>query len=195
LSKPTADELQKLMADLKSADIGTRRSAAGRLSKAELDSSSPDLLERMASLSTDGDNSIRQSVASFLNTYGTTNQVPSLLKLLKDSDWMAHQTAIKALGRIKDERAIEPLTHDVARGGSSVQDASSALIRIGSPAEKAVLQLLNEGSIETRRHACRILQQIGTSKSIEPLQDLVGDPDQSLSQTAVEAIRAIEYRE
>lgn len=193
--KPTPDELQKLMTDLRSADVGTRRSAAGRLGNVELDSPSPDLLNLMASLATDADNSIRQSVASFLNTYGTKNEVPFLLKLLKDTDWTAHQTAIKALGRLRDERAIEALTDDIARGNSpGQQEASSALINIGSPAETAALQLFSERNTQTRHQACRILRQIGTTKSLESLQTLVGDPDQSLSQSAAEAIRAIKFR-
>jgi hypothetical protein len=196
LVKLTADELQKLTADLKSADLATRRNAAARLSNAELESPSPELLQFMASLCLDSDNTIRQSIAMFLKTYGTTNEVPALLKLLKNSDWQAHQDAIKALGRTRDERAIEPLVDDVARGSSPAQqDAFSALVSIGSPAEQAVLQMLKERNMETRRQACRLLQQIGTNKSIEPLQDLVSDPDQSLSQTAVEALRAIKYRE
>lgn len=193
--KPTPDELQKLMADLTSADVGTRRAAAGRLRNAEFNAPPLVLLDLMASLSTDSDNVVRQSVAGFLGTYGTTNQIPALLKLHKDPDQSGRQVVIKALGRIKDERAIEPLTDDVARGSSFVQEASSALISIGSSAEKAVLQLLQERNLETRRQACRILQQIGTSESLQPLQNLVSDPDPSITQTAAEAIRAIKYRE
>jgi hypothetical protein len=196
LSKPTADELQTVIADLQSADVGTRRDAAGRLRNAELTSPPPELFKLMASLCVDSDNSIRQSAANFLKTYGTTNEVPALLKLLKDSDWETHRTAVKALGRIKDERAIEPLIDDLARGMSPVQqEAVAALVNIGSPAETAVLQMFKERNLETRRQACRLLQQIGTSKSIDPLKDLVSDPDQSLSQAAVEALRAIKFRE
>jgi len=196
LVKLAANELPKLAADLKSADLATRHAAAARLSRADLESPSTELVQLVASLCSDTDQGIRQSVAMFLKTYATTNEVPLLLKLLKDSDWSARQNAIKALCRLRDERAIEPLTDEVARGPSGVeQDACTALVSIGAPAEPAVLELFKERSTETRRQACRILQQIGTSKSLEPLQSLVGDPDQSLSQMAGEAIRAIKQRE
>jgi len=148
----------------------------------------------MSSLCTDADPRTRQSAAVFLNTYGTTNEVPALLKLLKGTDWQVHQNAIRALGRLRDERAIEPLTDELARVPGQ-QEAYSALVSIGSPAESAVLDLFKERNTDVRREACRILQQIGTSKSLEQLQSLVGDPDQSLSQPAMEAIRAIKQRE
>jgi hypothetical protein len=196
LVKLATNELQKLTVDLESSDLATRRQAAARLCRAELESPSPELVQRVASLCTSTDNGIRQSAAIFLKTYGTTNEVPALLKLLKDSDWQARQNAIKGLGRLHDERAIDPLTDEVARGSSPAQqDAYTALVSIGSPAEPAVLELLKERNTETRRQACRILQQIGTSKSIEPLQNLVGDSDPSLSQMAAEALRAINQRQ
>jgi HEAT repeat protein len=75
------------------------------------------------------------------------------------------------------------------------QDASSALINFGASAEKAVIALLNERSADTQRQACNILQQIGTGESLDALQKLVGDSDQSVSQAAVEAIRAIKQRQ
>ncbi len=195
-AKPTAEELQKLMTDLASNDVGVRRSAANRLGNATLDSPSPELLNLMASLATDSENSIRASAASFLKTYGTTNEVPVLIKLLRDSDWNARQNAIKGLSRMKDERAIDPLVDELMRGGSpGQQEATAALVAIGAPAETAVLQMLQQKYLETRREACRILQRIGTSKSLEPLQEIVGDPDQSLSQAAADAIRAIKFRQ
>lgn len=194
--KPTVEELPKLMTNLASEDVEVRRNAASRLSNTTLDSPSPELLNLMASLATDADMMVRQSVASFLKTYGTTNQVPSLIKLLKDTDWSSRQNAIKGLGRIKDERAIAPLIDEIARGGSpGQQDASAALTAIGAPAEPAVLQMLQEKNLETRREACRILQRMGSNRSLGPLQEIVGDPDQMLSQVAVEAIRAIKFRQ
>jgi hypothetical protein len=194
--KPAPDDLQKLVTDLASEDVTVRRNAAIRLGNTTLDSPSSELLGRMASLTTDVDPSIRQSAANFLKTYGTTNEVPVLIKLLKDSDWSIHQNAIKGLGRIKDERAIDPLVDEITRGGQpGMQEASTALASIGGPAETAVLQMLQEKYVGTKREACGILQRIGTSKSIGPLQEVVGDPDQMLSQAAVEAIRAIKLRQ
>ncbi len=189
-------ELDKLIADLKSPELETRRAAIRQFNGVEVESPSAELLDLVAGQALDSDSFVRMTAANFLGSYGTTNEVPALLKLLKDSDWSVRQPALKALGRLKDERAIQPLADLVARSGNSYgQDASSALINFGAPAEKAVLGLLNERSADTQRQACNILQQIGTGDSLEPLQKLVGDSDQQVSQAAVDAVRAIKQRQ
>jgi hypothetical protein len=188
-------DLDQIMADLKSPELETRRAALRQFNGAEVVSPSAELVELVAGLALDSDSFVRMTAANFLGTYGTTNQVPVLLKLLKDSDWSVRQPTVKALGRLKDERAIQPLVDQVARGSNMYgQDASSALINFGAAAEKAVIGLLNERSIETQRQACSILQQIGTSESLEPLQKLIGDSDQQVNQAAVDAVRAIKQR-
>jgi len=189
-------ELEKFTADLKSADIETRRGAMRQLNGAEIESPSAELIDLVAGLALDSDSFVKMTAANFVGPRATANQVPVLLKMLKDADWSARQNAAKALGRLKDERAIQPLADLVARGSNmGSQDASSALINIGAPAEKAVIALLSERNAETQRQACSILQQIGTDASIDPLQKLVGDSEQQTSQAAVDAIRAIKQRQ
>ncbi len=189
-------ELEKFVADLKSPDLETRRSALRQFNGAEVESPSDELIDLVAAMALDSDQFTRMTAANFLGTYGTTNQVPVLLKLLKDSDWSVRQPAVKLLGRLKDERAIQPLADLVARGASMYgQDASSALINIGAPAEKSVIALLNERNADTQRQACNILQQIGTYDSLDSLQKLIGDSDQQVSQAAVDAVRAIKQRQ
>ena len=189
-------DLDKIITDLKSSDLDTRRAAMRQFNGVEVEAPSAELIELVVGQALDSDSFVRMTAANFLGTYGTTNQVPVLLKLLKDSDWSARQPAVKALGRLKDERAIQPLVDQVARGSNMYgQDATAALINFGAAAEKAVLGLLNERSAETQRQACNILQQIGTSESLEPLQKLIGDSDQQVNQAAVDAVRAIKQRQ
>jgi hypothetical protein len=196
LRRPSAVDLEKITEDLKSPDLETRRSAMRQINGLKIESPSTELVDLVAAMATDSDSYVRMTVGNFLGTYGTTNQVPVLLKLAKDSDWSTRQPAVKALGKLKDERAIEPLADLIARGGSMYgQDASAALINIGPPAEKAVLELLNERNTDTQRQACNILQQIGTSASLDALQRIVGTGEQQTSQAAVEAIRAIKQRQ
>jgi hypothetical protein len=194
--KLSGADLDKIIADLKSPELETRRSAMRQLNGANIDSPSPELISLVTGMALDSDQFVRMSAANFLGNYATTNEVPVLIKLAKDSDWNARSSAIKALGKLKDERAIQPLADQIARGSSMYgQDASAALINIGAPAEKAVLGLLAEHNLETQRQACNILQQIGTAESLEPLQKLAGDSDQSISQAATEAIRMIKLRQ
>ena len=172
-----------------------RADALRQLASAELENPAPELLSHVASLLNDADYSTRQSAATFLGTYGTKAQVPDLLKLLKDTDTMARQSAVKALTRLKDARAAEPLADLVARGGYDVQGAAAALMAIGPAGEDSVLLLLKERYLDTRRQACGILRQVGTRKSIDALTKLMLDPDASLSQAASDAIRTIQNRE
>ena len=188
-------DLEKVVADLKSPELETRRGALRQLNGIEIQSPSPELVDLVGAMALDSDQFTRMTAANFLSTHATSNQVPVLLKLLKDSDWSAGQPAIKALGRLKDERAIQPLADLMARGASMYgQDTSSALINIGAPAEKVVIGLLNERNTETLRQACAILQQIGATDSLEPLHKLVSNSDQQVSQAAAEAVRAINQR-
>lgn len=192
--KLSPEELQKALADLKSADLGARQAAASRLSSAELDSAPPELLNLMASLAADPDGGIRQAAANVLATCGTKDHAAALLRLLKDGDISARQAAMRGLGRLKDKRAVEPLVEIVATGGPEAHQAVAALSACGPEAESAVLRLLKEKHVESRRHACNILRQIGTRKSLEPLREVMLDADQMLSQAATEAVRAIQSR-
>ncbi len=192
----SAADVQKLTADLASEDANVRRVAANRLGYAKVESVSPELLKLMVGLATDADLSIRQPVVSFLKDHATTNEVPLLIKLLGASDYMMRQNAIKGLSRLKDERAIEPLVDTIERGAQpGQQEAATALIAIGPVAESAVLQMFQEKNLETRRQACRILQQIGTTRSLDVLKENLGDSDEMLSRAAAEAIRVIKLRE
>ena len=192
----TPEELEKISADLKSPDLETRHAAVRQLNGREVAAPADEFTALVAGMALDSDLFTRMTVSTYLASHATTNEVPVLLKLLKDSDWSSRQNATKALGSLKDERAIQPLADLIARNGNNYgQDTSTALINIGAPSEKAVIGLLNEHNIETQRQACTILQQIGTDASLEPLQRLVGDGEQSVSQAAVEAIRAIKLRQ
>jgi len=194
--KLAGSDLDKFIADLKSPDLETRRTAMRQFNGAAVTAPSDELIDLVAGMALDSDTFVRMTAANFLGTYGGSNQVPVLLKLAKDSDWSSRQPAVKALGKLKDERAIQPLADLLARGSNMFgQDASAALINIGAPAEKAVLALLNERNADTQRQACNILQQIGSNDSLEPLQKLIGDSDQQLSQAAVDAVRAIKLRQ
>lgn len=194
-TKVSGADLEKISAGLQSADITTRRAASDRLQGTEFDVPSAEFLRLVAATALDSDAATRIPAQNFIGSYATTNEFPLLLQMLKDPDWNSSRNAIRAFGRLKDERAIQPLADFIVRGGSSGQNASYALISIGKPAEKAVIVLLNERNIETQRQACNILRQIGTSESLDALQTLVRDGELSTSQAATDAIRAIKQRQ
>ena len=195
---PLSDaDVQKLIADLKSDDDNTRRSAMSRLSGATITAPPAELMDLLATKVSDSDSFNRMTALNFLSQHATADQVPVLVKVLNDSDMSIRQNAIKALTRLHDPRAIGPLVEVIARGGNFnniSSDAGNALISEGPAAESAVLSLLDEKNVDTRRQACVILQQIGTRASLPALQKQMPDPDQQLSQAAVDAVRAINNR-
>jgi hypothetical protein len=196
-------EVAKLREQLKSEDLGTRQAAARDLSGRGLGSATPELLNQMASLANDPDDTVRRAALTILANHGAKEHVPLLIKGLNDSDTGVRAAIAKGLGRIKDPRAIEPLVNLLAIGQSDPfysrpsreSAAADALVHIGSAAEPAVLALLKEKNIETRIQACTVLKQIGTKKSLGPLKDLTLNPSKELSEAAAEACRSIQSRE
>jgi len=191
-------ELDKLAEDLRSPDIETHRSAMRNLGGENIDSPSDELIGLVAERAVDSDSFVRSSAVNFLEKHATTNQVPVLVRLLPVADWSARPPIARTLGRLKDPRSIVPLTEVIARGDQFVnnqQDISNALISIGTPAESAVLDLLQDRYIGSRHQAADILKEIGTARSLPALEKLATDPDQTLSQAAQNAIQGIKLRQ
>ena len=142
-----------------------------------------------------GSGPMRAAAAKVIADYGTAEHVPLLLKLLKDSESFSHHPIIRGLGRLKDKRAAEPLAAMISSGGSDAYQAVEALSKIGADAEEAMLPLLQEKHNETKRQACKVLKDVGTKKSLEPLRELMLSTDRTLSEAAGEAVRAIMARQ
>ena len=199
---PTED-VAKLLQRLKTEDGGSREMAARELeSQNSRLTATPELLAQMVSLLNSGNDTLRHAGLMVLASHGTKEHVPLLIKALSDSDASLRGALVKGLGRLQDPRAIEPLVLVLAAGQSDQpfygrnreSAAGEALIRIGPPAEPAVLDLLKEKNIETRIQACSILKQIGTKKSLGPLKELTVGPSKELGDAAAEACRSIQSR-
>lgn len=197
-----AEDLSKLLQRLKSDETGSREVAARELeSQNSRLVPTPELLSLMVSLVNSGNDTLRHAGLSVLASHGTKEHVPLLIKTLSESDSGLRGAAAKALGRLQDPRAIEPLVLMVATGQAEQSfrpsrdgTASEALIRIGAPAESAVLDLLKEKNLETRIQACSILKQIGTKKSLAPLKEIIVAPSKELGDAAADACRTIQGR-
>ena len=192
--KLSGEDIQKILTDLKSDDAGTRGGAALKLQTSELSETPPALLDLMTGFLNDPDISLSSAAIKVVADYGTQEHVPVLLQLLKDSEHFSRNNIIRGLGRLKDKRAAEPLAALLASGGSDAYQAGEALAKIGPDAEDAVLAVLKEKHVETRRQVCRVLKQIGTKKSLEPLRELMLSTDRMLGESAGEAVRAIMAR-
>jgi hypothetical protein len=199
----SAEDLARLQQQMRSGDTPQRMMAARELGSARLTNPPPELVVEMASMVNDPDETVRRSALTVVANYGGKEQVPVLIKSLNDSDAGLRTTVAKGLGRIKDQRAIEPLVNMMATGqgdqpyfrSSRESAVAEALVHIGPAAESAVLALLKEKNVETRIQACNVLKQIGSKKSLGPLKDLTSNPTKELSEAAAEACRAVQARE
>ncbi len=190
----SGEDLAKLTDDLKSDDDARKRSAANRIVISKLIDPPPGFVNYMTNYLFDSESPIRAAAAKVVADFGTAQNVPDLLRLLKASDGTVSWSAMRGLGRLKDPRAIQPLIEYVARGGSDSHTAATALENFGPAAEDQVLELLKEKHSDTKRAACGVLRKIGTVKSIEPLKQVMADADTFLSNAASEALRAIQSR-
>ena len=186
-------DVRRLLAELDSGDSERSFKAANTLMTANVSSVSSDLLALLAERIGTTENHAQSAIVRLFTLYATPQHVPRLLGLLKTSDIPARTEAIQALGRLKEKRASEPLAEMVARG-SDYGSAEEALKQIGPPAEEAVLRLLQEKHLETRRRACEILQRIGTRRSLEPLREVVLASDETLGNAARQAVQEIQAR-
>jgi HEAT repeat protein len=197
-------DVTKLIADLESDNQSARQNAARELTMSgRTVKPTPELLALAIKLSGDRDDTVRHAGQTLLANYGTREHVPLLLRALKEAnDASMRMTLAKGLGRLEDPRAAEPLAELIATGQSDQTPffrrdtpVAEALIKIGPPAEGAVLALLKEKHTDTRIIACNVLKQIGTKKSLSALKELTGNPVKELSEAAAEAARSIQGRE
>lgn len=194
LSKFSADDMQQILTDLRSKDMPTRLNAVRRLRTGQVEFVSPEFLSALAGSALEGDAGMQGVTAELLGKFGTKTEVPTLIKFIRSPDNSARQSAINGLGRIKDKRSVEALADLIATGEDVSNQAITALGNIGPAAEDAVLLLLREKHIGTRRLACGILKQIGTQKSLPALKDLAVHSDRPLSEAAADAVRTIQLR-
>ena len=164
-------ELTQVLDDLKSADMTTRTRACERLAKGQ--PNTPRRGEVAAALAErlgDKNGATHDAAAKALVVWATRDQVQTLLDALDHESGTVRQSALEALGNLKDERAVKPVARRLLQGDR--KHASKALQSMGTMAEKEVLTYLQDRDAEVRAEACRVLRRIGTAESVSPLTAL-----------------------
>ncbi len=123
------------------------------------------VVEAMKALLHGDDQSLRRDAIGTLAVWGSAEVVPDLVELLEDPDILVRQEAIRALGQLNDEQAIEPLCGLLG----TEHEAERALIGMGPAVEDAVLASLDPNNERQFRAACEVLCQVGTQKSLQKL--------------------------
>jgi hypothetical protein len=169
-SDSRAQEVGGKLGELKRAENFTQKYlAVGALSRMHpIEQWRSDVTQAVEPLMRDSNAGLRDAAIRAMGVWGTTDNVPSLLKLLEQVDRGTRMSAMEALGRIPDERSAKALAKWVV-DTSSRNKAAMALKRMGPVAEDAVIGLLADGDHQVRYQACNILGEIGGAKSIEAI--------------------------
>ena len=121
----------------------------------------------------DGDWQVREAAVEALAMIGSP-AVDLLLRYVRDYD--ARKPAIKTLGKINDERVLDPLI-SFMRSDEFKDDATWALAELGKPAVGRLLELLKDPEEVTRKQAILALGEIKDESCVDALIESLKDPD------------------
>ena len=183
-------EVKKLLVDLKSPD--KRRAALDRLAKGPANDQQPQVAKALAKLLGDPDNGVVKMAVVALGVWGTTDNVPALVKLFDEEDVFLKSDVMKTLAKLPSEPAAEALAKQLPfdRG-----NASRSLIEMGAVAEAAVIPYLEDRDEAVRKEACKILGEIGSSKGAAALEKFVKDARRGEINDGKRALKQISARE
>jgi HEAT repeat protein len=189
-----ADELTRLMGDLKSPDAEPRVKAAQRLQKTKPDEGRRrEVAALLAGNLKDKNDATREAAARALVTWATRADVPALLDAIDDHSGGVRAAVMEALGNLKDERAVSPVALRLTTGDRG--HAAAALQKMGPMAEKEVLKYLDDQDGGTRTEACKVLQRIGTRESLPALEALKArERDRNVQVAVQDALTTIKGR-
>ncbi len=121
-----------------------------------------------------------------------TNRLIQVLRSRRPENVIA---AARALGKIGDRMAVEPLVilfHDPASTPRVRLAAADALLELKSaPAVVTLLGALRRDSAQVRCNAAAVLGQIQATWAVEPLVGALEDPHQAVRRSAAVALRRI----
>jgi HEAT repeat protein len=185
--KPPAS-LEEAVEYLKSSNVSKRNAGAQWLAPKPRDPARQVEVARfLGTLLTDPNSQVRLSGTKALETWASREQTPDLLAVLSDEDSSAgerRQIAIRTLGRLKDDRAIDPLAQRLTNFFDR-ESAAKALQEMGPMAEAAVLKFFHHPDNAARESAHRIVQSYHTKAEAiltQSIQDLKG-PDSEYRKT------------
>ncbi len=144
-------------------------------------------VEPLARTLRDGDWQVREVAIEGLRQVGSP-AVDTLLKLLRD--WEVRKYAILALGKIRDERVLDPLMLQL-RNDEFKDDAVDALVALGEPAVERLIGALRDKDENIRKCAVLALGRIKSSETIDPLITMLSDKDWFTRLTAAAALESI----
>jgi hypothetical protein len=121
-----------------------------------------------------------------------------LIKILTDETAASYsrRSAISALARLGDERAVESLISALQDKNQYIRrEAAKALGELGSPAAiEPLVKALDDSEDQVQRNVITALGKIGDSRAIEPLREMLESQVFFTRSEAERSIRKIEER-
>jgi hypothetical protein len=201
LLKIPADRLlEQILVDVADSRVSRSRTALEHLASLRADELSRMKVSRALNASLlDANPALSDIALNAVAVWGSKENTDTLLKMLGNFDKSAtprNVYVIEILGGLKDSRAAPELVKGLAQ--AQVRPAVvKALKTLGPAAEEVVIPFVQSVDREIRLAACLILRDIGTGKSVEPLQiayKMYGNVDGPFAQEVVVALQMIAAR-
>jgi len=135
----------------------------------------------------DGDWQVRDAAVESIAMIGSP-AVDLLLRYIRDYD--ARKSVIKVLGKINDERVLDPLI-SMLHNDEFKDDATWALAELGQPAVGRLLECLKNQDEVIRKQAILALGEIKDSSSVDLLIERLQDPDWFIRLSSAAALEKI----
>lgn len=150
-------------------------------------------VERVGACLTEQDLSVQESASAILAVIADERVLAPLIEALHSGDWIVRMHAAKALSRVRNADAVEPLMPLLQDKVKAVrEEAAAALAAIGDAAIPTLLQALQHEDWLVRLHAVESLGKSKSKRAVEPLLSvLFNDRDSAVREDAVRALGAI----
>jgi HEAT repeat protein len=120
----------------------------------------------------DPDQFTQRAALEALTVWATAENVESLITVLRAGEIFSARSAIVALSKTDDQRAVNAIA---AALPTNTREASQALKSMGAKAEEPTLPYLKWGDSSVRRAACDVLRVVGGAASLKELKKLAKD--------------------
>ena len=186
-----ADAVEKSLIQLKANATHTKKDGLNRLMRTRPDGRLAEVVQAVLPLLEDDDGWLVGDAIKVLVIWNSPEVVPAIISRTTDNRFGVRHEAIKALGKIKDPRGVEPVVQRLQEDGGPAKDA---LKEMGAMAEPALIERLTNPDPGIRRDVCDILKDIGGKETLKAMQALPADPDIGVRRAANNAASNIILR-
>ena len=177
---------EELMRALKDSDWWVRQIATSSLSALHGDNN---ITRGFIALTRDPDENLRRCAVEFFNNVVDPLAFDALIERLADEDWWVREKALRALGKLKDQRAVTPIANMVEdrEVGKGVPEV---LAKIGGDAAlEYLIRFLGENSKRLKIETIKALGLMKNKNATDAIKQCLSDPDQEVAGQAVEILK------